>query len=203
NPSPFVVNCTSYGSVPHPVTFKQLIPLYLKLVHRYPLPNTFRYSNHVWSGKNTVVKEIISLFEHYIPAVGFDFILTLKGKKPRLMSLYRYLDKVMMTSTYFMTRNWEYEIKNFRNLKNEVSPEEAKMLYTDIGDLNFEEYANDLPKGAPYFDWRLDKMPKTKRLKLAKKFYHFTVYMQVVSIIILFWIFYSLCSLMANMSLTN
>ncbi|GFX72298.1 fatty acyl-CoA reductase 2 [Trichonephila clavipes] len=78
--SPFVVNCTSYGL---PLQYSTLTPMYLKIFMKYPVPNAFRYSKHVWIVDNHIEKVFLSIFEHYIPAAVMDLMLVLKGKKPK------------------------------------------------------------------------------------------------------------------------
>ncbi|GFT37388.1 fatty acyl-CoA reductase 2, partial [Trichonephila clavipes] len=121
--SPFVLNCAPYDV---PIRLTNMMPMLLKLVNKYPVPNGFRYSNNVWIVDNKTEKTLLSIFEHYIPAAGMDLMLILQGKKPKLFSLYRFLDRVMDVSAP-SCRQIEFATENFRDLKNAVSPEKAEI----------------------------------------------------------------------------
>ncbi|GFT37398.1 transposable element Tcb2 transposase, partial [Trichonephila clavipes] len=124
--SPFVLNCAPYDI---PIRLTNMVPMLLKLVNKYPVPNGFRYSNNVWIVDNKTEKTLLSIFEHYIPAAGIDLMLILQGKKPKLFSLYRFLDRVMDVSAPFLSRQIEFATENFRDLKNAVSPEKAEQFF--------------------------------------------------------------------------
>ncbi|GFS43580.1 fatty acyl-CoA reductase 2, partial [Trichonephila inaurata madagascariensis] len=164
--SPFVVNCTSYGL---PLQYSTLTPLYLRIFMKYPVPNVFRYSKHVWIVDNHIEKVFLSIFEHYIPAAVMDLMLILKGKKPKVFSLYRFLDRITGVTSYFTTKKVEFATENLRDLKNAVSPEKTEELYTDLNGFDLEAYAKDLVTGAPQYDWKNDKKSKTERVKLMKR----------------------------------
>ncbi|GFY75961.1 fatty acyl-CoA reductase 2 [Trichonephila inaurata madagascariensis] len=163
--SPLVLNCAPYDL---PIRLTNLVPMLLKLVNKYPVPNGFRYSNNVWIVDSKTDKTLLSIFEHYLPAAGMDLMLILQGKKPKLFSLYRFLDRVMDVSAPFLSRQVEFSTENFRDLKNAVSPEKAEELYTDLGGFNMEEFVDQL-SGAPQYDWTLDKKTKAQRLKLINR----------------------------------
>ncbi|GFY59253.1 transposon Ty3-I Gag-Pol polyprotein, partial [Trichonephila inaurata madagascariensis] len=131
--SPFVVNCVPYSSQQNavynslPISYVNMMTAILNLVKKYPAPNSLRYSNHVWVVDSKVKKVFLSIFEHYIPAVSMDLMLILQGKKPKLFSLYRFLDRVMDGTAPFTTRRIEFETENFRDLRNAVSREKSEV----------------------------------------------------------------------------
>ncbi|GFY62225.1 alcohol-forming fatty acyl-CoA reductase [Trichonephila inaurata madagascariensis] len=161
--SPFVVNLVPYGL---PILFSNMVPMLIKLIHKYPVPNAFRYTNHVWIVDSKLEKIFLSIFEHYIPAAGMDLMLILQGKKPKIFSLYRFLDKIMEVSAPFITRRVEFASENFRDLRNAVSPEKAEELYTELEGLKLKELLDNLNTGAPQYDWTKDKKTKDQRSKL-------------------------------------
>ncbi|GFQ88079.1 alcohol-forming fatty acyl-CoA reductase [Trichonephila clavata] len=161
--SPFVINCVPYGL---PILFTILVPRLVKLVQKHPVPNGFRYPTHVWIVDSKIEKVFLSIFEHYIPAAGMDLMLILQGKKPKIFSLYRFLDRIMDVTAPFITRGVEFETENFRDLKNAVSPEKAEELYTDLSDFKLNDLFDHLNSGAPQYDWAKDKKTKAQRTKL-------------------------------------
>ncbi|GFQ70193.1 fatty acyl-CoA reductase 2 [Trichonephila clavata] len=163
--SPFVVNCAPFGL---PLHLTYMVTMLLKLINTYPVPNAFRYSNNVWIVNSKVEKTLLTIFEHYIPAVGIDLMLILQGKKPRLFSLYRFLDRVMNVSEPFLTRRVEFATENLRDLQNAVSLEKAEELYTDLEGFNVEEFMGQLT-GTSQYDWKNDKKTKSERLKLINR----------------------------------
>ncbi|GFQ82399.1 fatty acyl-CoA reductase 2, partial [Trichonephila clavata] len=199
-PSPFVVNCTSYGL---PLQYSTLTSIYLRLFIKYPVPNAFRYSQHVWIVDSKIEKVFLSIFEHYIPAAVMDLMLILKGKKPKVFALYRFLDRITGVTSYFTTKRVVFATENLRDLKNAVSPEKAEELYTDLEGLDLEDYAKDLVTGAPQYDWKTDKKSKAERIKLIKRMYYFTLFIQVLSIILLFWVLYAAFRLVAHLPFSN
>ncbi|GIY04062.1 fatty acyl-CoA reductase [Caerostris extrusa] len=109
--SPFVVNCSSHGSYEYRIG--EHIHVITEVSMKNTIPHTFRYSNKCWVDNHPVKTKLLSLFEHYIPAVGLDLMLLLQGKRPRLVSLYRFLDRVVKISTYFICNSWIYESGTF------------------------------------------------------------------------------------------
>ncbi|GBM75743.1 hypothetical protein AVEN_62815-1 [Araneus ventricosus] len=57
--------------------------LFMKLCSKNPFPNSFRYTDHCWLVNNPMKIKLLTIFEHYVPAMGLDLVLLLKGKKPR------------------------------------------------------------------------------------------------------------------------
>ncbi|PRD33310.1 UNVERIFIED_CONTAM: Fatty acyl-CoA reductase 2 [Trichonephila clavipes] len=88
--SPFVVNCVPYSLQQNavnnslPISYANMMPEIFKLVKKYPVPNAFRYTNHIWVVDSKMKKIFLSIFEHYIPAAGMDLMLILQGKKPKI-----------------------------------------------------------------------------------------------------------------------
>ncbi|GFX72293.1 retrovirus-related Pol polyprotein from transposon 297 [Trichonephila clavipes] len=121
----------------------------------------------------------------------------------RVFSLYRFLDRVGGLTSYFTTTKVEFATENLKDLKNAVSPEKAEELYTDLNGFDLEAYAKDLVTGAPQYDWKNDKKSKTERIKLMKRIYYFTLFIQVFSIILLFWVLYAAFRLVAHLPFGN
>ncbi|GIY34053.1 fatty acyl-CoA reductase, partial [Caerostris darwini] len=126
HPSPFIVNCSSHGSYEYRIG--EHINVITEISMKNTIPHTFRYSNKCWGDNHPIKTKLLSPFEHYIPAVGLDLMLLLQGKRPRLVSLYRFLDRVVKMSTYFICNSWTYEVENFWSLQRMVNSKEKEKV---------------------------------------------------------------------------
>lgn len=59
---------------------------------------------------------IYSLFLHYLPAFLMDTALRLRGEKPRLVSTYQKIDKVVETVKVFTNTTFFFDNGNMRDL---------------------------------------------------------------------------------------
>ncbi|GFU67153.1 hypothetical protein TNCV_3675671 [Trichonephila clavipes] len=51
-----------------------------------------------------------------------------------------------------------------------------------------------LPEGAPFYDWKQDKMSRTERAKFIKQVYVFTRFIQMMFLFCLLWLLYFITS---------
>ncbi|GFU54881.1 hypothetical protein NPIL_28311 [Nephila pilipes] len=68
------------------------------------------------------------------------------------------------------------------------------MFYTSLEGYNIDSLVGPLPTGAPFLDWKLDKMSKTERVKLTKQVYAFSRFVQVMFLFCLMWLLYFVVS---------
>lgn len=59
---------------------------------------------------------IYSLFLHYLPAFVLDTAMRLRGEKPRLVSTYNKIDKVVETVRKFTNTTFFFDNQNMRDL---------------------------------------------------------------------------------------
>ncbi|GFU36202.1 fatty acyl-CoA reductase wat, partial [Nephila pilipes] len=122
--SPLVVNCTSTNAVSY--TLNEYLDVLQKMLEKESgFPNAFRETRtSIWIVKQRLVKEILSIYEHYVPAVFLDLVLLLRGKKPRLVSAYRFLDQATKVSKHFILNSWHYDTNNFEALEDPLDKED-------------------------------------------------------------------------------
>ncbi|GFU89414.1 hypothetical protein TNCV_1783961 [Trichonephila clavipes] len=84
-------------------------------------------------------------------------------------------------------------------LPSEVTKYNNNELYTSLEDLKLNDIFDHLNTGAPQYDWTKDKKTKAQRSKLIYRIYYFTIFIQVLSIFLLFWALFAGFRLIAHM----
>jgi fatty acyl-CoA reductase len=85
--------------------------------HRNPIKRnlwiiTYNTTPYRWLAK------ILTLFYHLIPALVFDSILLLKHKQPKLVKLYRKVNKFTEVIEFFTNHQWHFDDDNVRRMWN-------------------------------------------------------------------------------------
>ncbi|GFQ98226.1 fatty acyl-CoA reductase 1, partial [Trichonephila clavata] len=79
--SPHVVNCTSTNAISYKL--KEYLSTMQEFLTKETIPNAFREpKTTMWVVKQRFIKELLSIYEHYVPAVFLDLVLLFRGKKP-------------------------------------------------------------------------------------------------------------------------
>lgn len=87
------------------------------------------------------------IFLHYLPAVFIDIISVMIGKKPRMLRTYRKIHKFMHVIEYFAMRQWEFQTVNVFKLWHGMSPEDRKLFFMDMRQLNWDEFLEHYFRG--------------------------------------------------------
>ncbi|XP_058822913.1 fatty acyl-CoA reductase 1-like [Topomyia yanbarensis] len=108
-----VYNCTS--STDNPLTFDERRIECEKVIKKHPLMTGLYRPITLCTTSETMFR-IYSLFLHYLPAFVVDTALRLRGEKPRLVSTYQKLDKVIETVKKFTNTTFFFDNQNMREM---------------------------------------------------------------------------------------
>ncbi|XP_055930548.1 fatty acyl-CoA reductase 1-like [Argiope bruennichi] len=196
--SPLVVNCTS-GDVTETTLHNYTHTLFDMSV-KHPVPKSYQKQS-VTIQKNLLLYWLFSFFEHYVPAVVIDALLTISGRKPKLFNLYRFYERAMESLDYFLTYDWKFHTENFKNLEKQLSLEDKENLYIDLQGFSVKAMAATIPFGAPFYQWEVDskRMPERKRVTHLRYMLTSTIKAVVLGLVLsmVYVIFTSLCRALA------
>ncbi|GFQ96944.1 fatty acyl-CoA reductase 1 [Trichonephila clavata] len=188
---PLVVNCTS-GDVSQCTLNKYIYTLF-SMSEQYLLPKSYQKQS-VTIQKNAVMYWILSFMEHYAPAVVIDAILSISGRKPKLVSLYRFYEKAMKTVQHFVFSDWNFHTQNFKNLELQLNSEEKEKLYLSLQGFGVKELAEALPTGAPFYRWEADRKRIGERKRITQLRYLLTSSIQAIVLMLILFVIYLIIS---------
>ncbi|GBM63063.1 Fatty acyl-CoA reductase wat [Araneus ventricosus] len=165
--SPLVINCTATENL-H-VNFCECTRNIVQMANEFPLPRSFDQHTNLITVPYKYLYCIIAAYYHYLPAIVLDGMLRILGKKPRIYSLYRFLDSVMKSLNYFSFYTFEFERNNLEYLDKVIHPEDRKDLTLDFRDATFLGMALSFPEGSPFYDWKVDKKSEWERQRIKHK----------------------------------
>jgi fatty acyl-CoA reductase len=87
---------------------------------RIPFEGAFRRPNLTLTS-NSLVHDYTVFFSHLIPAYMADAALTLIGKKPRVVNVYKKIHKMLGSIEYLTQREWKCGYDNLIALKNSIA----------------------------------------------------------------------------------
>ncbi|GIY78998.1 hypothetical protein CEXT_75791 [Caerostris extrusa] len=105
-----------------------------------------------------------------------------KSNLPRipLVPLYRFLDRMVKISTYFICNSWTYEVGNFWSLQRMVNNKEKEMCGTTWVLLSV----------GPLLRLKFDKKSKEERIKSSRRVYFYSIFIQVIVIFFPCWLLF-------------
>ncbi|CAL1284234.1 unnamed protein product [Larinioides sclopetarius] len=165
--SPFVVNCTATEKFN--IKLCEINQILVELADQFPLPQSFEEHSRMIIVPNKFLCFICKAYYHYLPAVVLDGIIRILGKKPRIYSLYRFLDKVMNALDMFSFHCFEIERNNLEYLDKGIPEEDRKDLYLDSSDVIYTDMTLSLPQGSPFYDWKIDRKSQSERQKVKHR----------------------------------
>ncbi|GFR02683.1 fatty acyl-CoA reductase 1 [Trichonephila clavata] len=190
-PTPFIVNCVSNENL-NPRA-REILDCIMELSNRYPAPRTFQMTTWAAFIRNPTIYWLLSVYEHYVPAYFFDFTRKISGKKPRMVDLYRYIDKIEDSLYHFTTNEFKYDCSNMLYLNRLLHPDDKKVLDVDSKELTFRDLMMSLPEAAPFYDWKEDKKSPQSRLKFSKQVYWMIQVIKgsflMICFMLVYWIF--------------
>ncbi|XP_055605120.1 fatty acyl-CoA reductase 1-like [Uranotaenia lowii] len=123
-----VYNCIS--SADNPLTFDERRRDCEKVLKKHPLL-TAMYRPITVCTNNEAMFWIYSMVLHYLPAFLIDTALRLRGEKPRLVSAYQKIDKVVETVKRFTSTTFFFDNQNMRDLYIQMSSLDHRMFPCD------------------------------------------------------------------------
>uniref|UniRef100_A0A336LU08 Fatty acyl-CoA reductase n=1 Tax=Culicoides sonorensis TaxID=179676 RepID=A0A336LU08_CULSO len=183
-----------YNFVPkksNPITFEKFIRIQLDAADTIPLAKCYWYYTFSMIESHTLAK-ILHFFYHVIPAFFVDLMMSLMGKKFRLMPIYKKISKMMDALPYFYYHQWIWHDNNVSELWRKLDPNDRKWLFFDMGQLNWPKYMYNALVGMRWYVVKEDEstipigLQKQKRFKIL----HYTIVYTIQAIILYFiWLF--------------
>lgn len=134
-----VYNCTS-GQI-NPFKWSELADGIMKYARKNPTKYMMMYPNYKYT-TNLFVHWLYEIFLHYLPAIIFDFMLRMQGKKPFMYKIAKRFKLAADTGTYFAMHEWNFETKNLRRLMQAARETQldAHEFNCDMSDMDWDAY---------------------------------------------------------------
>ncbi|KAG8195540.1 hypothetical protein JTE90_019528 [Oedothorax gibbosus] len=191
--SPMIVNCTTSDICD--TSLSKYTQTLFNMSLKHPLPKAFQSQGHsLIIQKHFLLYTLLSLIEHYAPAYFIDVLLSLSGKKPRLVKLYRFYDKAMDSLKHFMTTEYVFRNENLNCLSEQMTGEDKELLYTDLTGFTVDKMAESIPRGAPFYQWDIDTKRIAERKKVTHMRYMLTTSVKAVFLATIFSLLYLIIS---------
>ncbi|XP_011193623.2 fatty acyl-CoA reductase wat [Zeugodacus cucurbitae] len=86
------------------------------------------------------VYDILTFFYHIIPGAIIDVLLTLKGKRRRMIRLYRGIHKLTKATEFFIVNEFQFTMDNTKALWDSLSARDKDIFNFDLRSINWKEY---------------------------------------------------------------
>lgn len=134
-----VYNCTSGQR--NPFKWKELGDLIVKFARKYPTIYVMMTPGFTYR-TNRFIHKIYEIILHFLPAIAFDLVLRVQGKKP---FLYKFAKRSTLTANvgnYFVYNEWNFETRNVQRIiqaakETQIDADEFKC---DVTAFNWDEY---------------------------------------------------------------
>ncbi|XP_074660774.1 fatty acyl-CoA reductase 1-like isoform X2 [Tubulanus polymorphus] len=137
-----VYNCT-IGTV-NPFTWGEMSSVVQDYFKRNPLEAAFRRPQLTFHRKSEKSSfDYWNFINHIIPAHLADLAFRLVGQKPRMVRIFKRLQKMISTMSYFTQHTWEWTHTNSEVLTSSLTPNDKKQFYYDSRALNWPEYIEE------------------------------------------------------------
>ncbi|KDR07123.1 fatty acyl-CoA reductase wat-like [Zootermopsis nevadensis] len=80
------------------------------------------------------------LFLHFLPAFIIDGVTMLFGNKPKLVKIYKKINKFCSVLSYFGNREWKFTNNNIQGLWEKLNENDKKLFDFDIDGLDWDNY---------------------------------------------------------------
>lgn len=163
-----VYNCTS-GQI-NPFKWSQLADGIMKYGRKNPTKYVMLYPSYTYC-TNLLVHRLYVVLLHFLPAIIFDFMLRMQGKKPMMLKLAKRFKTAIDTGTFFALHEWNFETKNIRRLicAARETQIDAHEFNCDMSGLDWDAYMEKYMMGIRTFVLKDDisSLPKARK-KLQK-----------------------------------
>jgi alcohol-forming fatty acyl-CoA reductase len=145
-----VYNCTS-GQI-NPFTWQGLADGIMKYARKNPSKYMVMYPEYTYR-TNLKVHFLYEILLHFFPAIIFDILLRIQGKKPFMLKLAKRFQLAADTGTYFAMHEWNFETANVRRIIRAARETQldAHEFNCDLTSLNWDEYMEKYMMGIRTF----------------------------------------------------
>lgn len=161
-----VYNCIS--SADNPLTFDERRLECKKAIQKHPLL-TGLYPPFSICTSSEMLFRIYSLFLHYLPAFLMDTALRLRGEKPRLVSTYQKIDKVVETVKVFTNTTFFFDNQNMRDLYVLMNSQDHRQYPCDNRSYSWRLYFERIIPGLKKNFFKEDLNNSTKARQVQRK----------------------------------
>lgn len=158
-----VINCISGAT--NPLTFKGCLHLVMKWARTNPFERVLQYPSGSYRTSKTM-NFLIGLIVHFLPALCFDAMARLKGKRPRMVKKAAGVEKATDRVAFFMSRDWHFKVGNMKRIMDEVdAAADGDEYYCDVSKVNWSDYMRDYMLGIRrlILKEKDDTLPSTRR----------------------------------------
>ncbi|XP_025425522.1 putative fatty acyl-CoA reductase CG5065 [Sipha flava] len=182
NPIPIYNSASSSTKT---ATNVEILDFGMKIIKKYPfeemlwLPGVIYTTCIYYYYLTTIIKQVL-------PAIFLDMILYIIGKPPkRLLLLQQKIYVIQIALSYFTTKTWKFENKNFLGLIDKIPDIDRKEFDYDFKDLDVFKFFEDATIGSQKYLFNVDM----KRLPIARRVYRRFVWLDKVFTVIGYSIF--------------
>lgn len=180
-----VYNCVSGHK--NPFSWGDMVDSYVKYARKYPSKYTMLYPN---SGFRTsyFIQGFFRIFYHYLPAIMFDIVLRVQGKKAFMFKLARRFQKAIEAGTYFALHDWNFDARNLERVTRAAKETQldAFEFNCDSKDIDWEAYMEKFVLGIRTFVMKddLTSLPASRRklkylIIVRKLFYSMLIFLGI------------------------
>lgn len=185
-----VYNCTS-GQI-SPFKWSGLADGIMKYARKNPSKYIMMYPKFSYTTSN-FVHWLIETFLHFLPAIAFDAMLKLQGKKAFTFKLAKRLKLAIDTGTYFALHEWNFESKNLRRLTRaaEETQLDAQEFNSNMQNMDWDAYMEKYMMGIRTFVLKDDisSLPKARK-KLQQIIWTKRIFLLVLLALLHFAVFF-------------
>ncbi|XP_046651716.1 LOW QUALITY PROTEIN: putative fatty acyl-CoA reductase CG5065 [Daphnia pulicaria] len=173
-----VYNCSS-GSL-NPIIWRDFRNWGLRGVHEFPCKEIMRYPN-IKLQTNRLLFNIEIILYHHVPALFFDTIALLFGRKPFVARLFKRAHKMMSCLEFYTMREWNFPSQNPVLLMDKMSVQEKNTFNFDVRKIDWETYMTTFAVGVREYLFKddLSSLPAARKnlnkMKLLRMVVHFVI----------------------------
>jgi alcohol-forming fatty acyl-CoA reductase len=180
-----VYNCTS-GQM-NPQTWGEMGTSLLKYSRKNP--SKYVMMNPTVSYRtNRFMHWLYEIVLHFLPALAFDLMLRVQGKKPFMMKIAKRFKMAADVGSYFVLHEWNFENKNVQRIIRAARETQldAQEFDCDLQNLDWDTYIEKYMMGIRTFVLK----DSVKTLPLARKRLQAIVWTKRVVQLVLIFVFY-------------
>ncbi|XP_018343278.1 PREDICTED: fatty acyl-CoA reductase 2-like [Trachymyrmex septentrionalis] len=172
----------------NPITWKKFMKLNEISGMRVPSKHIIWYYMF-FLNKYKFVHDVYVIILHMIPAVIFDTVLFLIGRKPMLLKAYKKINQFTSTIAYFSTQQWQFNNDAVVKLWSRVTPADRQIFNFNMSNLNWELYLENMMPGLRLYLAKdpMDTLDEGREKFRRLKVYHYSL-LTVITILLVWGI---------------
>lgn len=142
--------------------------------------------------KHNLMHRTYCLLFHLLPALLVDGVCKLLRKEPKLREAYKKIHKLLDVLAFFSVRQWQMVDGNVQKLWDKLSPDDKKIYYFDMEQLDWLSYCKTSCYGIRQYiiNDPMDTIPKAIKRRTRMMFIHYSCMM--LGTIIMFYLTFKL-----------